>query len=283
MNIIGHQKTVENLKQKAKDGNYSQAYIFSGPEGVGKYFLAQEFARWIIEGKEPELDILRLQPEQEEKKGIIKIKEITVEQVREKQKELATFPYSGKAKILIIDGSDRMTVKAQNAMLKTIEEPNSTAVIILITSRLEKILPTVKSRCHIINFNLVSRHDLEAYLASQGSDFSQEVIDFAMGRPGMMMELIKDPEKIEWYRNAKQKMVAVLGGNLGAKLKIAEELAKNVPEASKNLDFWLWILEQSGSVQDIWLAEKIKEAADKLKNTNANARILLENTFINIS
>jgi DNA polymerase-3 subunit delta' len=282
MEIIGHQKIVASLAQKIENQSYSQAYIFFGPEGVGKHFLAENFARGIIGGGQAELDILRVSPEREEKKGVIKEKEISVDQIKEKQKELATFPYSGNAKFLIVDDADRMTIKAQNAMLKTIEEPNSTAVIILIVSRLEKILPTVKSRCQIINFNLVSQDDMRKYFLDQKLAPNQELIDFSMGRPGMMLAMMEDPEKIEWYRNARKKMESVLNGGMNVRMKVAEELSKNVPEALESAHFWLWLLEKSGNIQNILRAEKIKEMGDKLKNTNVNARLLMENTFLNL-
>ena len=293
MKIIGHVKIIERLRKEIGDKSFSQAYIFSGPEGVGKYFLAEEFARGIIRGKdfsvlspqereEAEFDLLRLSPEKEEKNRVIREKEITLDQIKARQKELATFPYSGKAKVLIVNDSDRMNRKAQNAMLKTIEEPNSTAVIILIASRLENILPTVKSRCRIIGFNLVSEKDLEKYLTDQGLAPDPEAVNFSMGRPGAMLEMVADREKIDWYRNSRKKLSVVLLGGLGEKIKIAEELSKNIPEALKHIHFWLWNFQRAGSVQEILRSEKLAEAADKLKNTNANARLLLENIFLNL-
>lgn len=290
--IIGHPKIVESLRQKIGKHGYSQAYIFSGPEGVGKRQVAEVFARGIIRGKdflalsseeesEAELDMLRLRPETEEKKGVIKEKEISIAQVRSAQKELATFPYSGKAKVLIVDDSDRMNARAQNAMLKTMEEPNSTSVIILVSSRPEKLLATVRSRCQTVNFNLVDSETLVAYLQSNGSALGREAVGFSMGRPGILLGMIQDPKKVGWYRASEQKMAEALDGGLNRKLKIAEEFSKNIPEALLNLNFWSWALRRSGTGRDIERAGKIQEAVDKLKDTNISARLMLENLFLN--
>lgn len=291
--IIGHQKIVVGLRKKIKDGSHSQAYIFSGPEGVGKFLVAQNFARGIIAGKDfaelseketdqADLDLLLVRPEREEKKGVIKEKEITVDQVKGKQAELATFPYSGKFKVLIVDESDRMNLRAQNAMLKTIEEPNSTAVIILVTSRLEKLLPTVRSRCQIINFNLVDPQAMADHFSGQGQTVSREAIDYSMGRPGIMLEIAGDPEKVGWYRESEKMMETVMSGSLNEKMKMADGLSKNIPDALDHLHFWLWLLQKSGQTPDLLRAGNIKEAEERLKNTNANARLLLEDVFLNL-
>ena len=293
MEIIGHKKIKASLGREIEAKLFAQAYIFSGPKGVGKNLLAKEFAYGLIWGKnfsalsekerrEAQTDMLLVVPIVEEKKGVIKEKEISIDQILEARKNLANFPFQGMAKVLIVDESDRMTIKAQNALLKITEEPNSTSVVILITSRLNKLLPTIRSRCRNINFGLVDAEEMEGYLDSQGLKNDQERVSFSMGRSGILLELGSNPEKMDWFRDSKRDLQQVMNGTLNEKLKLAERLSKNVPEAIRNLEFWLWELHVDFSQKNISVSEKISEAIDKIKNTNANARLVLENLFINI-
>jgi len=294
MIIIGHKKIKALLEKEIETKSFAQAYIFSGPKGVGKTTLANEFARGLILGKDfsalsereftasDEADIVRVSPVVEEKKGVIKEKEISLEQILEARKEMANFPYHGKVKVLIVDDSDRMTLKAQNALLKITEEPNSTSVIILATSRPSKILATIQSRCRNINFGLVDKKEMERYLQSQNLELNQEAIDFSMGRPGIFLEMFNNSEKIAWVRAAKEKMNQALHGSVNERIKLAESLSKNVPEAIQNLEFWLWQLHGDDNQGNLFRAEKISEIINTIKNTNVNARLILENLFINL-
>ena len=293
MEIIGHQKIKTLLEKEIETGSHAQAYIFSGPKGVGKLTLAKEFARGLILGKNfsalsaedcksAETDIILVSPVAEEKKGVIKEKEISLEQILDARRALANFPYHGKVKVLLVEESDRMTLKAQNALLKITEEPNSTSIIILVTSRVSKILATIQSRCRTINFGLVNLPEMEKYLESQGAKLDREVLDFSMGRPGILLKLLNDPEKVIWFRNAKTNLHQALQGGLNERLKLAESLSKNVPEAIQNLEFWLWKLHANFEEGSLSRAEKISEAINTIKNTNANARLVLENLFINL-
>lgn len=293
MEIIGHKKIKKLLAKEIETKSFAQAYIFSGPQRVGKTLLAKEFAFGLILGKSfsglsseerhrAELDIVSVSPVMEEKKGVTKSKEISIDQVLDARRELANFPYQGKFKVLIMEESDRLTIKAQNALLKITEEPNSTSVIILVTSRISKLLPTVQSRCRNISFGLVDTKEMEVYLQSQGSDPNHEAVAFSMGRPGIFLELRNDPEKIAWARASKEKLDQALRGSLNDRLKLAETLSKNVPEAVQHLELWLWELHADFGQKNLFEAEKISEAISTVKNTNANARLILENLFINL-
>ena len=142
MDFIGNKKAVTLLEKTIQSGKVSQAYLFSGPEAVGKFTLAKFFSRAIISnqsftsilrnikvnaGKDNFLlDLIVLSPDVEEKNGIIREKDIPIEKIRNAQKELTLYPYQGKYKVLIINDAHKLTEQSQNALLKTLEEPNST-------------------------------------------------------------------------------------------------------------------------------------------------------------
>ncbi|MDD5083777.1 MAG: AAA family ATPase [Candidatus Moranbacteria bacterium] len=157
--IIGHQKIRERLSRMAKKGSAVQTYLFVGPESVGKFAVAKEFALQLIKSHDAmatqnhqEIDLFVLEPEQEVEKGIVKERDISVERTREAAHFLNNFPYAAEKKVLIIRDAHRLTEAAQNALLKILEEPPAYAVIILITHELGRILPTTLSRCQQIAF-----------------------------------------------------------------------------------------------------------------------------------
>lgn len=290
MVFIGNQKSISFLNKSLEKGNINHAYLFSGPEHVGKFLLATMFGRSIIVGlKQLEfdgtldptasLDLLVLKPEIEEKKGITKKKAIPTEKIRDVQQELSLFPYHGAKKILIIDDAHAMTTGAQNALLKTLEEPAGTSMIILVTHEQGRLLPTIISRCQKLNFSLVSDQEMA------GAD--ENLILYAMGRPGLLKNMLEGGEQQQTQKETENELKIAIGGTINEKLKLAEELAKNTPAAMEKLSIWMWMLKsraadlpQDKTVSAYGVIEKIDESASVLKTTNANARLVLENLFI---
>ena len=173
-NIIGHEKAVESLQNAIMLGKVSHAYIFSGEDGSGKKTLADAFAMTLQcekGGKEACMncpsckkaltrnhpDIIYLKPE---KDNVIKVDDIR-EQINN---DMAIKPYSGNKKIYIINHADRMNEAAQNALLKTIEEPPEYGIIILLSENEEKFLPTIRSRCVTIEIRPVKDELIKEYL-----------------------------------------------------------------------------------------------------------------------
>src|SRR5439155_9266728 len=95
-------------------------------------------------------------------------KEISVDQIREVQRAVALAPFEGRTRAVIIDPADKLSEEAQNAFLKTLEEPPASAVFVLIAMRGDALLPTVRSRCALIEFGLVSTAEIEEALRDRG-------------------------------------------------------------------------------------------------------------------
>ena len=274
MFFIGHQKTVKILERSLKSGKISQAYLFHGPQYAGKFTLAKIFAACLIKNttslpnKVADIeinlpDLMVVGPEMEEKKGVVKIKDIKIEQVREARGWLATYPYAGKFKVLIINEAERMTASAQNSLLKILEEPNSTSIIILVAGETKNIIPTVKSRCQKFSFSSAD---------SGNSKLEKEISRNLFGA---------DSHKLA------EKIKKIKSMSLNEKLDFAGELSKNAELAGKILDFWVWrarseACRSGGDLSGYLAIEKIEKTAAQIRETNANARLALENLLISL-
>ena len=155
--ILGHEQIKEHFKNAVETGKVSHAYILSGEAGMGRKSLANAFAlsllcekgkpepcmqchacRQVLSGNHPDLIYVTHE----------KPASIGVDEIREQiNNTIMIRPYSSYYKIYIVDEAEKMTVQAQNALLKTIEEPPSYAVILLLTTNQDAFLPTILSRC----------------------------------------------------------------------------------------------------------------------------------------
>lgn len=302
--FIGHKKQVKFLKDSIGAGKFFQAYIFSGPERVGKFSLAKMFAEALIENNPNFLDDFRfesenknqdieiLAPETIEKKGVIKTREIDVERVREAQKNLALFPAMGSYRALIINDAHRLTISSQNALLKTLEEPSSSAIIILVTHEEGKILKTIKSRCQKINFNLVSLEEIKnGFQDMEASEVLEKITIFSMGKPGEVKKMIEKKERLDEKEQAVKNLSDLRAMSVSEKFDLAQDYSKNIIKAREYLEFWVWILRlqifknlqnKISMEKNYQSIDKIRESLVKIKNPSFNARLVLENLFLNL-
>lgn len=205
--IIGHQTVIELLKRALANQRVSHAYLFVGPQGVGKEATAVQLARALncleraddacgecrscrkyLSGNHPDFKMIR--PVENS---------ISIEQIRELQKDIVYKPYESRWKIYIIDDADQMTLEAANSLLKTLEEPPHYAVIIMVSDRKDSILPTILSRCQVLPFHKLSRDEVKSFLLSRpelvnsGIDVD-EVVLLADGSIGQAIRLLSDDQ-----------------------------------------------------------------------------------------
>lgn len=306
--MIGCQKIIKLLSRSIKKNKIAQAYIFSGPEGVGKFTLAKKFAKSLIsemdfkpaskdlKNKKFLSDLIILNPEVKEKKGVTKEREIKIEKIRNVQKEMSLYPSQGNYRILIINNAHKMNKASQNALLKTIEEPNETSIIILVTHKEGALLPTVKSRCQKVRFNLVADEEIKKLLDDSRllsgnpitKNSKEKIISLSAGRPGWAVKMARDKKELYWRENALEELKKISAMNIAQRLEMAEKFSKNIPETIKKLEFWTWILYSqvkknvSQAPQFFKIIEKIDRSADELRKTNASGRLILENLIINL-
>ncbi|HPN96707.1 MAG TPA: AAA family ATPase [Candidatus Moranbacteria bacterium] len=287
--IIGHQKIIRFLDKSIENQSLSHAYLFSGPEHVGKFAVAKYFAAKLA-GREEDInpDIIILSPEIEEKKGIIKKKDITVEAIRELQKKLSVYPV-GKHKIAVIDDADFLNKSAQNALLKTLEEPPAGVIIILVVQNTAKIFPTIFSRCQTKKFSLVSDNNLEKIIPPDCPE-KEEIVFWSLGCPGTAKIMSENREKLEERRKNYRELYDIISQNMTEKFSLAEEWSKDTNLLISRLSWWLVVLRDcflGDGIKKIKLTpekalkitEKIEEAIEVIKNTNSNPRLVMENLF----
>lgn len=188
--FIGHKNVIESFKKRADSGEISHAHIIVGEDGIGKSNLANKLAR-IILGKFEERDYIDIINYRCKKASF------GVDDVREIVDEINKKPFEGDKKVIIIYDGNKLTVQAQNALLKTIEEPPKGVYIILLCESLELILDTIKSRCQIYKLTPLTKEDVRLYIDRINDDsFSQEEINAAIayseGMPGRAEAFLRD-------------------------------------------------------------------------------------------
>jgi DNA polymerase-3 subunit delta' len=200
--IIGHDRVKEHLQRAMESNHVSHAYILTGEEGMGRKSLANAFAmtllcekgksdpcmdchacKQIMSGNHPDLIYVT-----HEKPGSIGVDDIR----RQINDTIMIRPYSSYYKIYIVDESEKMTAQAQNALLKTIEEPPSYAVIMLLTTNQEAFLPTILSRCIQLKLKPLTDSVVKSYLVGTlgiGEIKAEIYAAFARGNLGKAIHL----------------------------------------------------------------------------------------------
>lgn len=245
--VIGQDKAINILRGTLSRGRIASSYLFAGESGIGKKFTAVNLAKVLnCQGiqlsaisyqlidccdqcpscrkidSQTHPDFLMITPE----KG-----EIRVNEIRAIDEALSFAPYGGKMKVVIVDDAETMNQSAANAFLKTLEEPPSQSMIILISSSPDRLPETIRSRCSRINFSSLSPERCEEVIKKQGSvssgdspkrgvrgqglekdNYLSTVARLSMGRPGLAIsnDLI---EEREWFIRLFKGMMA--GGKEG--------------------------------------------------------------------
>ncbi len=284
--IIGHKAIRERLARSVERNACFQAYLFAGPESVGKFGTALEFASRLIglvDG-DPLVhpDIFVLAPEHETKKGVTRERDISASRAREASHWLANFPYSSKRKVLIVQDAHRLTETAQNALLKTIEEPPEFAVIVLVTHDLGKMLPTVLSRCQRVFFHLVTPSEISADLKEFANVPEGERFLIGLGRPGIVMRSLRDEEGFSDQVTVLKQLMSLSEKPLRERIAVAEACANHAFRTMRTMAWWVGglhaqVLASSG-VDTAALSgiSKIEDALARMRRFPSSARSILD-------
>lgn len=277
------------LQKMLASDNLAQAYIFEGPTHVGKSTLAQRFAAEILALKEADKvarhpDFLLLGGDEEE---------ISADAVRGLQKTLSLYPYSASKKVAVLTAVEIMNASAANALLKVLEEPSATSILILLTADVERVLPTIKSRCQIFSLRPVGAEKLRREILSKHPD-AEKILAVSLGLPGLAVEYAQDAEKLNeawrWREaagevstwNAVEKLHAAESWASESRGKILSYLNTLIVVWRENLLSHL----HSGSVAEVYQARNHLVAAmilsQEVRSRNVNLRLALENFYLNL-
>ena len=220
-NFVGHSSLIENFKNRCSNGNLSHAQLISGEDGIGKSILAEILGKLILNGdlNREYVDIINYRPSKAS---------FGVDDVREIIDEVNKKPFEGDKKVIIIHQGNKLTIQAQNALLKTIEETPTEVYIIILCESLELILDTIKSRCEIYKLTPLTKDELYKYIAIKGYDYSEEekasAIAFSEGIPGRIDRYFSDTELQELRDKIVDLLLQLTNNEIEAILEKEEQL-----------------------------------------------------------
>ena len=273
--IIGHKQTIATLNGQVQAGRVGHAYLFVGISGIGKKQVALAFASAIIaQDGNPDSDRLianNLHPDV--RRWETTKKTLGVKEIREWQKIVYLPPTSASKKMILIDDAQKMTPQAQNALLKTLEEPPLDTVFILICSNISKLLSTVVSRCRVLRFNPLSPEQLQEGMREVGVantlyPFLTLVANGSIGQVQKLVEMLEDDDVQKLLQDI---FIVLEERDSYQALKLAERLVK----LDTKLDMMIYLLE------NIW-SSALRSDGDLELIRNYNVKMLLSRSQLSL-
>ena len=240
--FIGYKTLINNFKFRCMNNTLSHAHLIAGEDGIGKSNLANILAKLILNGNlnREYVDIVNYKSNKSS---------FGVDEVRNIINEVYKKPFEGEKKVIIIYGGNKLTIQAQNALLKTIEEPPEGVHIILLCESLELILDTIKSRCEIYKLTPLTKEELYDYIIMKEFNYNENeikaAIAFSEGIPGRIDRYFND-DNLKKTRNKLIDLVKDLNKN---NFEVILHYEENLSMLKDNKEEILNIL--SGFIRDI--------------------------------
>ena len=277
--LIGHEWAVDMLKKHIVNGTTRHAYLFSGPPGLGRRTLALRFAQALncqtpisagvpcgtcrdcrqIEAMQ-HADLTIIQAEAEG--GTLK-----VDQIREARRTLTLKPYQSKYRVSIFLRFQEANDSASNALLKTLEEAPSYAVLILTADNPEQLLPTIVSRCEVLRLRPLEIGKVQRELENRGLEAGRAklIAHISGGRYGYALQLIDSDALLEKREERLNDLLTLLPASRVVKFAYADKLSKDKDTMRQTILFWLsyW--------RDVML--RTAQAESPLVNVDRNVEI----------
>ncbi len=248
--VIGQRQTKDLLRRAVARGRLGQAYLFSGPAGIGKRALAVHFAQMILCQEAGERPCFQCSPCRKVERGIhpdlrliaAEKKVISIDQIREEiQHEVALKPYDAEYRMYIISNFQRATLAAANCLLKTLEEPPQHAVLILTTTEAADMPPTIVSRCQVVRLRPPTVLEIAVGLEHhcQVEDSRAKLLArLCGGRTCWALAAAVDPQLLEERQTRLEKLREMAKAELTERLKYAQELSGSQSGLCEVLHAW---------------------------------------------
>ena len=242
---MGFEKNKEFFETAVKNEGLGHAYLFTGQEMIGKRTFALELANQLTGHQTNDSllsnpDILFINSD-----GSESGQTIAIEEARRIKNFVSLSSGGGQYKFVVIDDANLMTPEAQNALLKILEEPNRSSILILVTASSEALLPTITSRCEEVRFDPHPRQLIGGFLNDSGlsktkADF---LIEFANGRLGLVKKIVEE-KSFDEVENSIEEFMGLIKEDINGRLMMAQKLTdeKNKAELPKKLLYWILYL-----------------------------------------
>lgn len=270
-NIIGHEDKKTYFENIINKKNISHSYLFYGDEGIGKLTFAKQLSKALL--KVDNLDSCvdyKYISKNDDKKNIL------VEQIRKELiDDIYIRPILGDYKVYIIDNANYLNIAAQNAILKTLEEPPKYVVIFMITSNINSMLTTILSRTSKVYFNNIENQKIIKYAKDEFKlDLSSNIIDYINGSIGKLRKIVEEKLLDKFLLVDKLADIIIKKETINA-FNMAQEinfLDNNIIEYFENIMY---------NINKYEAIKYIEKSALRLKN-NGNYDIVVDNMILKI-
>ena len=257
-NIVGHEHAIDRLRRALASEQVRHAYLFGGPEHIGKSLLAYRFAqtllctggpdpsvapqnpcntclscRKVLHGNHPDLHFIRKAADKQF---------ILIEQIRALQSDSARKTLEGRRNIFIIEDAHMMNPQAANCLLKTLEEPEPDVVLLLTAPDPGLLLPTILSRVQQVTMHLLNNSRIKAALEQQWEVESEEatlIAALAAGRMGWAVKAAKDEDMLDERKAQLETLAKLPSVSKVERFDIAQRLSADSDKARATLELWL--------------------------------------------
>ncbi len=281
---IGFENLKSFFEKMANADLFNHAYLFSGPAMIGKKTFALEivsrsFMNQNLTGHNP--DLIYLDPADSENEQSIGITEI-----RKVKSFLSLSPLVGKYKFVIINDAHLMTEEAQNALLKILEEPSQSSVLILVTSNSNLLLPTVISRCQEIKFSSHSKLVVADVINVSKLDTNHQklIVELSSGRIGLAMNILAE-NSFEEVKKAIENLAYLARSDIEEKFAFAQKMSDDKNRSSFKKQVLYWMLYARTRLNEPKASKILKGLLilnQTINQSQYNFRLALENFLINI-